>query len=58
MAKSTLDDRIWPILSSKLEVIGETLNGVEEQLDAETAVALRNPLFDDPGIFENDDIVD
>jgi len=58
VAKNTLDDRIWPILSSKLEVLGETLNGEEEQLEAEAAIALNNPLFDDCSVIEDDDVVE
>eukprot|EP01133_Synstelium_polycarpum_P018237 gene18237-21819_t len=32
IGKNTLDDRIWPIICNKLEVLGETLDGQEEIL--------------------------
>ncbi|EGG19971.1 SNF2-related domain-containing protein [Cavenderia fasciculata] len=32
IGKGTLDDRIWPMICNKLEVIGETLDGQEEKL--------------------------
>ncbi|KYQ90093.1 SNF2-related domain-containing protein [Tieghemostelium lacteum] len=32
VAKKTLDDKIWPVICNKLEVLGETLDGQEEIL--------------------------
>lgn len=34
LGKNTLDEQLWPLLQRKLEILGETLNGEEEHLNA------------------------
>lgn len=35
VARNTLDDRVWPLICNKLEIIGSALNGAEGDLPAE-----------------------
>jgi hypothetical protein len=45
LAKGTLDDIIWPMISRKLTVVGTTLNGRRQILDVEERIDLRTQLL-------------
>ncbi len=44
IGENTIDDVLWPMISKKLEVLGETLNGQEQKMDIHN-VAEKSGLF-------------